>query len=553
MKTKFTAIALLIFVLSSCSKFLDTNPKDTILPENYYNTEAQLNMSLAGVYNTLTSYDVYGSAMIARMGLDANEGYYRVNITTAGVSNNDIWPTDLVISAFWKTLYEGINKANALLANINKPVMDESKRSIIRGQALFLRAYFHFLLVSNFGDVPLKLTETTSPEAIYYTRTPAKQVYEQIIADMTEAEGLVPVITAIGYGGKISKSAVQGILARVCLYMTGKPINDTTKWNDVLFWTNKVIASGIHSLNPSYQQVFINYAKDIYDIRESIWEVEFYNPSATDPSRLAGRIGINLTINSNNTVSGYGQGLIYATATAFRKYVSYHKLVGAVDTEYSPDLRRDWAIAPFSYNPAGSDTRVYWANKYPLPVENVLSHRRFPGKWRREYEPQQPKTNDASGQNFAVLRYSDVLLMFAEALNELQGPNGTYNGMSVYSAINQVKRRGYGFGPLEAGKVDDQGNPVDETGHSQLTMREYIRDERSRELNYECLRKKDLLRWGIYVDTMHETGALLLAEAPVYTEDLVRYFTNVRSRDIVFPIPSYEIGLGRGMKQNFGW
>lgn len=553
MKTKFIAITLLVFVLSSCKKFLDTNPRDTVIPENYYNTEAQLKMSMNGIYNILSSYDLYGSAMIARMGLDAEEGYYRVNVKTAAVTANDIWPTDLIIGAFWKKLYEGINRANALLANINKPVMDENKRKIIKGEALFLRAYFHFSLVSHFGDVPLKLTETTSPEDIYYTRTPAKQVYEQIIADMTEAEGLVPAITAIGYGGKISKSAVQGVLARVCLYMTGKPINDNTKWNDVLFWADKVISSGIHSLNPSYEQVFINYAKDEYDIKESIWEVEFYNPSATDPSRSVGRIGINLGINSSNTVSGYAQGLTYATAVTFRKYKSYHKMIGTVDTEYSPDLRRDWAIAPFSYNPTNNDTKVYWANKYPLPVENVLSHRRFPGKWRREYEKHQPKTADATGQNFPILRYSDVLLMFAEALNELQGPNGIYNGMNVYDAVNQVKRRGYGFGPLEAGKVDDQGNAVDEAGHTQITMREYIRDERSRELNYECLRKSDLLRWGIYVDTMHETGAVLLTEAPAYTEDLVRYFTNVRSRDVIFPIPSYEIGLGRGMKQNFGW
>src|SRR5690606_29983150 len=140
------------------------------------------------------------------------------------VSTNDVLANDALVGAFWRKLYEGVDRANALLSNIDKPDMDESRREVIRGEALFLRAYYYFLLVSNFGDVPLKLAVSTSPTETDYSRTPAKEVYAQIVKDMTEAEARVLPITDLNYGGRISKSAVQGILARVHLYMSGYPM-----------------------------------------------------------------------------------------------------------------------------------------------------------------------------------------------------------------------------------------------------------------------------------------------------------------------------------------
>lgn len=549
MKRKYIYLsALLILVFSSCNKFLDTKPADFLSPVNYYNNETQLNMALAGVYEILSGPEVYGSAMLGRMGMDADEGYYNINAPQGGVLVNNPQPTDQIVSDFWRKLYEGINRANMLLANINKPAMSEAKRSVIKGEALFLRSYFYFLLVSNFGNVPLKLTESVSADDVNFKQSPAKEVYAQILKDMKEAESLVLPITDIGYGGKISKSAVQGVLARVCLYMTGKPINDTSKWAEVLFWTEKVIGSGIHELNPSFQQVFINYAKDIYDIKESIWEVEFYGTSATDPARKAGKVGYNVTIRSNNAEAGLSTALNWVTASMFRTYTSYHKPVNGVETEYSPDKRRDWSIAPYSYNPTTSDTKVYWSAVYPMPVANALTYRRFSGKWRREYEVAVPKVNDLTSQNFPVLRYSDILLMFAEAENEVNGATPR-----ALDAINQVKRRAYGINPHTPGAIDDKGNPIDEAGLSPLELRTYLRAERARELNFECLRKRDLVRWGIFLETMTLNGIQMRTEWLAGNDALSRYFTNVQLRDELYPIPSYEMGLNKAMIQNTGW
>src|SRR5690606_19629993 len=101
----------------------------------------------------------------------------------------------------------------------------------------------------------------------------------QIIADLTEAQGIVLKASEIGYGGRVSQSAVQGILARVCLYMAGNPINDVSKYTLARAWADSVITSGLHELNPNYADVFKNYATDTYDIKESILEVEFYGNS----------------------------------------------------------------------------------------------------------------------------------------------------------------------------------------------------------------------------------------------------------------------------------
>lgn len=235
------------------------------------------------------------------------------------VYNFDYGNSDL--NNFWSELYIGIERANTLIQNINIAPMDETRRQVILGETLFLRGYYYFLLVSNFGDVPLKTTPTSSVTAVNIPRTPAKQVYAQILADMTAAEGKVSTITALGYGGQISKTGVEGILARVCLTMGGYPLYDDAKYTDALNWAKKVIASGEHSLNPSYKQMFVNLHQDIYDTKESIWEIENKGTGADglgNVNRLGNTNGIALSINYD--AIGYSYGFVSTTAKLFNLY-----------------------------------------------------------------------------------------------------------------------------------------------------------------------------------------------------------------------------------------
>lgn len=173
-------MALLFISATSCKKFLDTKPEDFAVPEEYYVTESQLNDALAGVYTSLTSNGTFGLYLNAFMEHGNDEGFYKSTTTTLNAMAYDHTAADTYVEAAWRDLYIGINRANYLLANINKAPMDEKKRGAIKGEALFLRSFMYYQLVINWGDVPLLITPTVNSNDVNKPRTPAKQVYEQI-------------------------------------------------------------------------------------------------------------------------------------------------------------------------------------------------------------------------------------------------------------------------------------------------------------------------------------------------------------------------------------
>lgn len=521
----FLLAAILSLGASSCKKFLATTPTDFLSPVNYYNTADQLNIALDGVYDVLGQRGVYGDALISRMGTEADEGFYAVS-TFSGPQIYNHSTADTYVSTLWQLMYDGINRANLLIDNINKPVMADSARNNILGQAKFLRAYYYFVLVSNWGDVPLIMTATSSASNTSVARTPATEVYKTILAEMTAAEALVPTATKVGFGGRVNKSAIDGILARVCLYMAGNPIKDISKYQDALAWSSKVINSGEHALNTSYQQIFINYAQDLYDVKESIWEVEFWGNTA-GIYREGGRVGINTGIaNSyvtNNTV-GYVYGFIQTTARLFNSYPS-------------TDLRRDWAIGPWRFTSTGT-VRTNWSA--------TQIYERYCGKWRREYEVVTPKSTNDSPENFPLLRYSDVLLMYAEAENQINGPTA-----AAYNAINQVRRRAYG--KLVPGATNITVGDI-KAGLSQSAFADTLKAERSRELCFEGLRKYDLIRWGILGTSMKSLAAEIKAGASTALQYAANAGNNITEpKHLLLPVPAYEIGVNHLLTQNVGW
>ena len=590
-------LALLTCIgFASCEKFLDSKPKDFLSPVNYYNTEEQINFALNAVYDVLGQRGMYGDALISRMGTEADEGFYAVR-SFKGPQVYDFSSSDSYVTTLWQLLYDGINRANILIENIDKPNLTKEKRNDILGQAKFLRAYYYFLLVSNWGDVPVIMNATSSANNTGVPQTPAREVYELIIKEMEEAELLVRDASEVGFGGKVSKSAVQGILARVCLYMASNPVNDVSKYNDVIKWTSKIINPGFHKLNASYENIFIKYAADEYDVKESIWEVEFWG-NTLGQYREGGRVGINTGIANPNTTLGYAYGFIQTTAKLFNSYGE-------------GDLRRDWAIAPFRYQSNGTIK----ANWNPTQI-----YQRFCGKWRREYEVVTPKSTNDSPQNFPLLRYSDVLLMHAEALHKL---NETEDALTF---LNQVRRRAYGkllYGErlktitltsggtgyttvptitimggdptvnaiaratISGGKVtsviiENSGTfyksaptisitggggsgavatatitsvtDVDIVLSPELNFMKVIQDERSRELCFEGLRKQDLIRWGILKTTMQQVANDFLTSAPADYNYAANAGNNIAEpKHLLLPIPAYDMGLNPLLNPNIDW
>lgn len=261
-------------------------------------------------------------------------------------------------------------------------------------------------------------------------------------------------------------------------------------------------------------------ASDTYDIEynESIWEAEFIGNRSVDGKYTAGRIGNvigNLQQCATNPGNGYGYGFYGATLILW-------------DLFEETDLRRELSIASYKYN--SSDVIVNWTDKQIV--------QRCCGKFRREWETSSTKEKNYTPENYPILRYADILLMLAEAENEV---NSAPTDLA-YECINEVRSRA-GVEELE--------------GLSYLEFQQAVRDERARELCFESLRKYDLVRWGIYVEAIHDrlgnaTTDLRWATGTQYL-GAATYASNTSEKHQFLPIPTKELDVNTKLLQNKYW
>jgi hypothetical protein len=532
MKKKYTYVtllAILSFLNFSCKKFLDATPNDVIVPNKYYSTNAEINASLAGIYSSLAQDGTYGRNIPLELEMGNDEGQY--NNRNNNINNPSLYDcqaSTAIYSDCWSALYKGINASNYLISNIKTSPVSDSVKSRAIGEATFLRAFNYFQLVSRYGSVPLILKPTTSVGNVNYPRTPMAEIYDQILNDMKYAEGLVNTYNTNGSPARVSKTAIQGIIARVYLKMAGSPMNlGAPMYDSARVWASKVVNSGVHSLNPKYSEVFSLQSRDAYDnvYKESMWEVEFYGnntPVGTMPpgSKFACFLAMRYTGLDPNPLVVYGYGSYIPTGILYDLY----QKVSLAD---SVDERRNWNIPNFTYS----------LNTVPRTASAaaVSTWDRDCGKWKRDDEVVIPKNRDWGPTNFPLIRYSDVLLMLAEAQMELG------NIADATDKLNQVRIRA---------KASIIPSTI-----SQASLRTIIRDERSRELCFEATRKFDLIRWGIFFQTMQDCKNSINNSASSSTLKL-RYLTaynNVKQRDTLLPIPSSELSVNGLMNQNAGW
>jgi len=574
MKKLYFLIGLFLSVsLFSCKKFLDTKPKDFLFPQDYYVNPEQLDLAINSVYDMLGSGGLYGNNTLYLLGWSGDEGFMNRSSIATGAFRFNQATGDQYVTAFWRDLYNGINRANVVIANVDKnEEIDVAKRTTIKGEALFLRGYMYFLLVQYFGGVPLLLEPSNSVSDVHVERANVKAVYDQILKDMTESEPMVSDITTLGFSGRVTKSAVRGILARVCLYMAGAPLKETAKFQEAANWAKKVIDDPAHSMNPGYTDIFIKLAQDKYDIKEGIWELERWG-NGTDIYTEYGRNGWINGISNSNPNTG--------RADAYMSYTAK-----AVDVYEPGDMRKYWNIPFFNYNATGSNGSKALVNE-PLSEANKFA--RTPGKFRREFETLQPKQLQYTPQNVQLLRFSDVLLMYAEAINEISGPNTSIIDMmnklrrrSWSTGINTITVTGGGSGYTSAPTVTITGGSgsgasavatvtgggtgatatvtifslADADMKAEFTVskekfREFIRDERVRELSFENMRMADLFRWGIFTETMQAMGARMRTVIP--TSAFTQYYLNVQPKHLLYAIPDVEMIVNKAMTQNPGW
>lgn len=508
----------------SCKKYLNTTPKDVLVPSEYYGTEGEINAALGGVYSYLSQDATFGRNLVLELEMGNDEAQYNNrNNNTLIPALYDCQSSTKIYSDCWTALYKGINAANLLISNVQTSPVSQSIKDVSIGEATFLRAFYYFQLVTRFGDVPLILNPTTEVSNPNYPRTASSIVYDQIIKDMKDAEPMVKDILTIGSGARVSKTAIQGIIARVYLKMAGRPLNlGTPAFDSARVWAKKVVNSGIHSLNTNYRQVFINHSKDLYDYRESMWEAEFIgnnSPVGTLPpgSRFACQLAMRYTGTDPNPLIVYGYGSFIPTGNLFD---IYNKL--PFDT-----LRRNWNIPTFTFS----------TNSTPQVATAAATSQwdRDCGKWKRNEETYLPKSRDWGPTNFPLLRYADVLLMLAEAECEMN------NLSDARAYLNTVRGRSL------ASLINLSQSP------DQVTLRAIIRDERARELCFEGLRKFDLIRWGEFNNAMNNMKVLINLSTTTNKARYLTAYNNSGLRDTLLPIPSSETSVNNLMTQNPGW
>lgn len=567
MKTiKFIIISVLISAgLVSCD-FLDKEPT-YLTPETYYQNEADATSALTGVYSNLQQQAFYGNEYLFLVGGD-DLGHYGGSGRApykAGLICNNANSSDIDVAGFWYDLYSGINRANMFLEYVdNTPGMSAALKAQYKAEARFLRAFYYFNLVQCWGDVPFKTTSTETVNGLGLPRTDKETIYDFIVKEMDECANDLKSSAELNFTtGRISKSAAWGILARVYLFRAGEHFRDNKAADDAKVkeyfgkastYAQKVMGEG-HGLTERYWRIFVDLSENKYnstDKKESIWEVEFAGNRSTDV-RAEGRIGNIIGIpapdySSNSNITGkadpgYSYGFIYATPKLYELY------------EANGDTARcNWNIAPFEY--VKSDNGVTGRKfeygkkdeiKYPCftygtgDVEKAANdktnsnYNRAAAKYRREYEPDKKNKNDTQ-INFPILRYADVLLMIAEAENEINPAPSEL----AYQCLKEVRKR--------AGLETKSGMGKEE-------FRQAVKDERAMELCFEYTRRFDLIRWGEYVKNMNELAPRAqagtnwtLGPSNVYT-----YF-KISSVYNYFPIPANEMAVNKEItKNNPGW
>jgi hypothetical protein len=466
---------ILLMVSASCESNLEEKPLSFFEESNSFNSAADATSALNGVYDRLKG--VYGMTMINLADLNGEQCEVREENGTGSELHKNLFNSGSgLFDQFYTASYVLIDRSNRVIANVPKITMDTKLRDQIVGEAKFLRALTYFNLVRAFGDVPLVTAVSNDVVNVKLPRDPQDRVYEQIIQDLTDAEKVLPVkFTTDSEIGRATSGAAKTILAKV--YLTRKD------WANAAAKAREVIDSKAYSLVSDFRDIYVpekeNGPEHIFSIQYSCVLRDYGSPMAVSFA-IYFTYPINLTGGSYQVVPAY--------ANSFSQ----------------GDYRKEITVI----------------NEKKLANGNVVASRTGPHT-DKYWDPLACGESQARN-NFIVTRYADVLLMYAEALNELGSPTP-----EAYSAMNQVRARARNGAPATI--------LPDLAGLSQAQFRDAVLQERGWELSFEGHRRWDLLRTGKYIDAMKSIGI------------------NAEAKHLLYPIPLQEIDVNPALVQNPGY
>ncbi|MGC4234377.1 MAG: RagB/SusD family nutrient uptake outer membrane protein [Niabella sp.] len=500
---KNQAFLLLVLLLSvtGCKKFLDTRAQGSYNLDDYPypSGSGPYDQFIFGAYNELRAFNLHSQSFITAFSIrsdDADKGSTPTDggANAADMDNFPVQPANGFCNTLWIGNYGLVDKCNQALKNIDERediVAPEEIKTQSIAELRLLRAYAYFNLVRLFGKVPL-IEAAGGPDNV--PQSTAAQIYAFIETELNFAQAHLPASwDPSKFPGRVTSGVANGLLAKVYLMQQ--------KWSQAMTAANTVITSGQYDLSTPYSKIF---GEDGENSKESVFEVQATATSAIPTANGVQYAQIQGVRGSGSWDLGWG----WNTPSIY------------LEAAYEPnDPRKARTIM---YTSAGSTTI------YGDPLPSGLPNPRYNHKVYTN-----PSLRASIGNRFGywmnirLLRYADVVLMFAEAANEV---GGTDNITAARNALNSVRARARQGAPA--------GTLPDITTTDQNDLRDAIRHERRIELAMEHDRFFDLVRWGIAQSVLSASGK--------------PNFSN--SRDVLLPIPQTQIDIsGSTLTQNPGY
>lgn len=493
------AIIILLFIFSSCENNLDLAPISEPSAANFYKNTDDFEQAVNGIYNTLQYYS-QNHFYLSEVRSD--------NVYSPGTGVRDWNPvnnfehtlaTNALMANAWSNSYLGIYRANVVLDKIDETLVpDQATRNRMIGEAEFLRALFYLDLVRYFGPVPLFEHAVTPTEALGISRTPVADVYTLITSDLEDAISKLP--DSYAKPGKATSNAARALLAKVYLTMSGPdygidgPGINANKYQDALTLLDAVISSGQYSWVSDYASIFSYDNENNPDI---VFDVQAIDDGST------GDRGIGTILPT----------LMYQESWA-RVYLPF---AGGVPVDASGAIDpSDDLLSSFDANDVRDSASILMS--YTDENGNPVNSPQFMKFLSMNHIP---KDRFNWGINFPVIRYTDVLMMKAEALLDLNQGQST-----VDQIVNQVRER--------AGLTDVSDVNMD-----------MLLEERRKEFVAEGLRWDDLVRTGKVLTVMN---------AWAQKDDTSDKIGTIGKDDIIYAIPQAQLEVKEGLyNQNPGY
>ena len=507
-------LPLTSYIFIGCAD-LEQTSLSSIDRDNFYQSKEDIETAINGIYQEFTVDGFYG--MFNNQSIYINDlqtDYVKAGAQTNSahireLSNFAVQPTNLFVGYAWEEHYTAINRANVVIDKVTDANwLDEQSRQNYVGEARFLRGLMYFNLVRYFGGVPIVLHDGEGEGA---PRNTIDEVFAQIIEDFTAAESLPANYST--RDSKASSLAASALLSKVYLEWA-QTITDQSKANGKAFYqkaiayADKVISSGKYKLLDKFID---NWSVDKKNGPEHIFSIEH------DRS-VNGNVTGHCTFATNWSNS---EPVLLATSDRYYEQTD------------PKDQRRDGSWAKRIYNPNTGTDFVFDIPRFRKYIDSL-----------NYANP--ASSGNAAGQstNTTVIRYAEVLLIKAEAENELNGPTD-----AAYDAINQVRRRAYWSPYNNVQNTPSDGSDLELSGLSQNEFREKLREERRLEFVLEGHRWFDLKRWHILVKYVK-------AHTPSNDEVTGTKTTkaqNVSKKNYYLPLPQDQIILNPNLEQNWGY